>query len=425
MDHPRVLIVSNECLSQSSSNGRTLLNFLVGWPKENLAQFYIRRQKPNFDACGQYYCVTDKQALRAFCCRGKSGGVVTETPAGVPAPSATTPYSNKNALTAICRELVWRSNRWGYGDLLRWAKAFDPQVLVFQAGDFGFMFRLARVLAQALEIPLVIYNSEGYYFKDYDYFQAKGLAHAVYPILHRNFVRQFRKTMKRTAHAVYICDTIQRDYEKEFSVPSDAIYTATTMTPAAKKEPHEGFVASYLGNLGLCRHEPLIEIANALQEIDPSIRLDVYGKPNTAKVQAALEACPGIRMMGFVPYEQVVEIMQQSDLLIHAESGKPFFREHLKYGFSTKVPDSLASGTCFMVYAPKELACADYLLEQEAAYVVCEEQEMKETLRLLVQEPEARNRYLSRAAEVVDRNHSTEVSAKRFQEILRKAAEKQ
>ncbi len=32
--YPRVLIISNECLSLSSSNGRTLRNLLVGWPKK-------------------------------------------------------------------------------------------------------------------------------------------------------------------------------------------------------------------------------------------------------------------------------------------------------------------------------------------------------------------------------------------------------
>ena len=424
MEYPRVLIVSNECLSQSSSNGRTLLNFFVGWPKEKLAQFFIRKQAPDFDACGQFYCVTDKQALNAFCCKGKSGGVLEKAAAEQAAQTATKPYSNKNALTAICRELIWASNRWGCKELLQWVKDFDPQVIVLQAGDFGYMFRLARKLAETFKIPLVIYNSEGYYFKDYDYFQAKGLAHLLYPVQHRYFVRQFRKTMAMTKHVVYICDMLRRDYEKEFSTLSDAIYTATTMEPAEKK-PHDGFVTSYLGNLSLCRHEPLIEIANALQEIDPALHLDVYGKPVKQEVQEALENCPGIRMMGFVPYEQVVEVMQQSDLLVHGESGSPFYRKHLKYGFSTKIPDSLASGTCFMVYAPAELACAQYLLEQKAAYVVSGEQEMKQTLRLLVTDPAARSRYLKRAAEVVSENHVAEVCAERFQEILRKAAEKQ
>ena len=54
VDYPRVLIVSNECLSPNTSNGRTLRNFLLGWPRERLAQFYIRPSQPDFTACANY-----------------------------------------------------------------------------------------------------------------------------------------------------------------------------------------------------------------------------------------------------------------------------------------------------------------------------------------------------------------------------------
>lgn len=423
MEYPRVLILSNNCLTQNSSNGRTLRNFLVGWPKEQLAQFYIHRQVPDFSVCANYYCVTDKQALNAFCCKGKSGGVVDETTFADGSAASLQQHSNRTALTMLARELIWNSKRWGYASFLRWVDAFAPQVLLLQAGDCGFMFKLARKLAKARNIPLVIYNSEGYYFKKYDYFRAKGLAHSLYPVFYKQFSRQFRKTMKMADSAIYICNALLEDYGKEFSLPAQTIYTATTLTPA-EKQPHEGVVVSYLGNLGVGRHEPLIAMANALQEIDPALKLNLYGKTMDPQVQAALEACPGIVMKGFVPYEQVVETMQQSDILVHGENPADFYREDLKYGFSTKIADSLASGTCFFVYAPEELACARYLREQEAAYVVSDEQTMKDTLRLLVTDAEARNRYLSRAAEAVANNHTAEVCAKRFQDTLRKAAEK-
>lgn len=420
--YPRVLIISNECLSPNSSNGRTLQNFFVGWPKESLAQFYIHADTPDFDVCGNYYCVTDGQALRAFLGKGKSGGAVTEAHKPQSESSNLKQSRGRNALTMLARDLIWNSKRWGYKNFARWVEEFDPQVLLLQAGDCSFMFKLARKLAKARNIPLVIYNSEGYYFKKFDYFRATGFKHKLYPVFYRKFCREFRKTMAETKAAIYICEALQQDYDKEFAAPSHTVYTATDVRPSEKK-PHGGFIASYLGNLGVGRHEPLIAIANALQEIDPTLHLDIYGKAPNEQVQAALESCPGICLKGFVPYEQVVEVMQQSDLLVHGESRDPFYREDLKYGFSTKIADSLASGTCFFVYAPEELACARYLREQQAAYVVSGERELKDTLRLIVTDPEAKNRYLSRAAEVVGQNHTTEVSAKRFQDILRKAAE--
>ena len=50
----RILIISNECLSTSSSNGRTLRNFLLGWPKECIAQFFLKSAEPDYDVCENY-----------------------------------------------------------------------------------------------------------------------------------------------------------------------------------------------------------------------------------------------------------------------------------------------------------------------------------------------------------------------------------
>ena len=419
---PRILIIGNECLSQSSSNGRTLRNFLVGWPKENLAQFYIHADAPDFEICDNFYCVTDGQALRAFLGKGKSGGVVTEAPKAENKQPGLKQSRGRNAKTMLARELIWNSGRWGWKQLQQWVAEFDPQVLLLQAGDCGFMCRMARKLAKKHKIPLAIYNSEGYYFKKFDYFRAAGLAHRLYPVFYGQFCRQFRKVMKMARETIYICEPLQQDYDKVFAHSSHTVYTATGVT-AAEKQPHEGFVASYLGNLGVGRHEPLIEIGNALQKISPELKLNVYGKAPNEQVQKALESCPGICLKGFVPYEQVVEVLQQSDLLVHGESRDPFYREDLKYGFSTKMADSLASGTCFLLYAAPELACARYLRENEAAYVVSDPEELEQTLGLLVSDPEARNRYLANAKKLVEQNHREEVGVARFQEILRKAAE--
>ena len=140
---------------------------------------------------------------------------------------------------------------------------YKPQLVLLQAGDCGFMFRLAEDIARKYDIPLVIYNSEGYYFKDYDYFRGRGLAHWCYPLFRWQYCRQFNKTLAYAAHSIYICDTLQQDYDKALGLPSTTVYTATQVTPAAEKMPNEVFTASYLGNLGVGRHKPLVDIANA------------------------------------------------------------------------------------------------------------------------------------------------------------------
>lgn len=53
--YKRVLVISNNCFSQSNSNGRTLGNLFHGWPKENLAQMCVIAQDPNWELCDNYF----------------------------------------------------------------------------------------------------------------------------------------------------------------------------------------------------------------------------------------------------------------------------------------------------------------------------------------------------------------------------------
>ena len=426
MEFPRVLIVSNDCLSKSSSNGRTLRNFLTGWPREALAQFYLQSGEPEFETCANYYRVTDGQALRAFLGKGHGGGVVTEEPNSKPMETAAATGGKgigRTALTMLVRELVWNSRRWMTEDFRRWTAKFAPQVILLQAGDCGFMLRLAEDLSRQFNAPLVIFNSEGYYFKDFDYFRASGPAHWAYPLFRRQFCRTFRQTMARAKHCVYSCEPLEKAYEREFTTPSETIYTATEMVRREAKPESSGFRASYLGNLGLRRHEVLVEIATALQELSPELYLDVYGRIPDETARRALENCAGIRCRGFVSYDEVTRVMAESDLLVHGESFDPFYREDLKFAFSTKIADSLASGTCFLLYAPENLACTEYLWENRAAWVVSDPKALKPTLRTLVEQPEERSRYLGAAAALVERNHSAGPNADRFRRILQQAAE--
>lgn len=419
-DVPKTLVLGNECLSQATSNGRTLRNFLVGWPKEKLAQFTLQTKHPDFDLCDNYFCTTDTQALHAFLGKGFGGGVIkSREEIGLSDTTSGGRTRSRTALTMLLRELVWNSRRWTKNGFWQWVDEFAPELVLLQAGDCGFMFRLAEDVARKYNIPLVIYNSEGYYFKKFDYFQGKGLAHWVYPIFRKRFCRQFERTMKYAACSIYICKPLQEDYDAALGLPSHTVYTATTVTPAEDRRDNPVFTTSYLGNIGVGRHEPLAEIANALQSISPDLYLDVYGKIPDERVQAAFDACPGIRYRGFVSYEQVLEVMGSSDLLVHGENFSDFYREDLKYGFSTKLADSLASGTCFLLYAPEEMACARYLRDNEAAWVAGDREQLEEILCKLVHQPQQRSKYLDRAAELVRRNHSAEMCAKQFQDVLK------
>ena len=446
LQYPRVLVISSNCFSITSSNGRTLGNFFRGWPKDKLAQFYISGDNLDFTVCEHFFNLTDGKALSGFKSGKCFGGVVnrrismredaknTENAGDsentvIANSTQSSPPNGKskpprNSITMMLRNMIWRSGKWKNSGFDEWIKGFAPEIVLLQAGDFAFMYDLSLKVAKEQNAKLVIYNSEGYYFKNFDYFKSRGIAKMMYPVFLSDLRKALRKTYACADHIFYLCDELTKAYAKEFDIPSETIYTASAMPISPAIIANKEFVTSYCGNLGLDRHKGLIEIANVLQEISPDLHIDVYGRAREERVEAELKACPGIRFHGFVQYDVVNQIIAGSDLVLHVESFDDFYKEDLKFGFSTKIADLLSSGKCFLLYAPDCYACSRYLIENKAAYVVSEKSKLKDTLAEIVNNPQAREKYRQRALELAEKNHKSRKNMQRFQTVLCEVAKK-
>ena len=416
---PKVLVISNECFSKSSSNGRTLGNFFVVWPKKNLAQFFLSGE-PDSDYCENYYHVSDRQALNALFRKNNTGGVVQENKSEkqMPVSKSSGKKVKRNALTMLGRDCIWKLSPWKSKGYWKWVKQFNPDVVLLQAGDCAFMYNLAVETSRKTDSKLIIYNSEGYYFKDFDYFRAQGIPHLMYPIFRSSLKKSLRKAYDNAYCVIYICDELKEEYAKEFSGYAETVFTGSDVRYEPKERENSGFTTVYCGNLGLKRHESLIDIANQLQTISSNLFVDVYGKTDNPEVINAFNNCKGIRFHGLVSYEEVTRIMRNADMLLYVESFDAFYQEDIKFGFSTKIADSLSSGNCLLLYAPEHFACYQYLKKNTAAYTASNKEQLKVILTELVNNPEARTRYQSSALELAKKNHDILKNNEKFQSIL-------
>lgn len=419
---PKVLVISNECFSKMSSNGRTLGNFFVGWSKEHLAQFFLTGN-PDLYFCNQFFQVSDRQALNALLRKKNKGGEVsTEDLIEDGAESVQLVVKDKkikrNALTMLVRNSIWKSGAWKKSKYLQWVDKIQPDVVLLQAGDCAFMFDLAVKTAERMNAKLVIYNSEGYYYKDFDYFQGKGLAHMVYPIFQRQLRGSLKKAYEKASCVVYTCDELKKQYLQDFSGQAETVFTGSEIQFEERVKSNDVFTTVYCGNLGLKRHESLIEIAEVLQSISEELYVDVYGKAPNEQVADELNRCKGIRYHGLISYDQVKILLRDSDLLLYVESFDPFYQEDIKFGFSTKIADSLASGNCFLLYAPEHFACYRYLKNNHAAYTVSNKEVLRIMLKKLIENPALRGKYKEAALKLAERNHRVDKNNQKFQMLL-------
>lgn len=423
MTNKRVLVVSNNCFSPSNSNGRTLGNLFNGWPKENLAQFCVIAQDPAWDVCDNYYCLEDRTVLSAFKHCRKAVGRRLSAPVGKSKDENQVDTKRRNIgrktlLKMMLREMVWAHNRWKNKDFEEWVDAFNPNVVVLQFGDSSFMIDIALYIAQSRRIPLVVYNTEGYYFFPRNWYFPSKFDCVLFPIYKSYYKERVRKLMAYASHSVYLNDKLREDYDKEFGGESTVIYNSSGLqqgsTPEFNDEiPH----ISYLGNLGLDRDAALVEVGEVLQSIDKRFYIDVYGNADE-RISQTLNAARGVVFHGSVSYEKVKEVIADSDILFHVESERGYKERQLQYAFSGKIADSVSSGKCFVLYAPKELACSKYIIETGAGWFAKDKTELKRVLSDILNNKTERDMVLAKAKIIAEQNHSFEGNARKFQNIL-------
>lgn len=423
--YPKLLVIANNSLSENNSNGRTLAGFLKGWDKESIAQIYISGEIPSSNVCDNFFQITDSALLKGFFKKNTIGKQVFNAVEANNNSNANKLSKGKSILKIVFRDILWGTNVWWNKRLKNWLNKFSPEIILFFAGESVFSYKMAMKIAKYCNIPIVVYNSEAYYFKEKNYLKNGGIiSELIYPLFHSNFKRTFKKIMKRAVHTVYINDKLKNDYGDEFNFPSTTIHTASDVQVKTKSEGNRIPVVSYLGNLGVGRHIALIEIAKALNEINSDYKLNVYGKIPNDDVKKAFDNCSAINYCGLISYSEVLEVMNNSDLLVHGESFDDFTVWDLKYAFTTKIADSLSCGTCFFVYAPEELACTEYLLKNECACVVTDKNQLRTTLEKLLNDRELREKYIEKGLEIAAKNHNSKKNCEKFQKILINAVEK-
>lgn len=422
MDYKRLLIVSNAALSLSESNGRTLSNFVSGWDKSKLAQFYTYGE-PDFDVCSNYYKVSDGDALKSLLKFKPFGGPV-EPPKSSPEQTARPSGGarkkvKKTPTTALLREFVWSRAAWKKRAFKKWLDDFAPEIVLVFMGDSSFLSRIAMEIAEKRRVPLVLYSCENYYFKEYNYITKK--KSFAYRLFHRAYKKTTRALTKQTKRCVFISEALMNCYQTEFpTIRADYVMTASGLRglePAA-----DGTLITYAGNLGVGRDKPLIEIGDALQKIDPNLKIALYGRFPSREIEERILACPGVDYRGFVPYSEVVSAIQNSRLLVHVETDDPFYRVDLRHAFSTKISDCVASGAPFFCYAPKTYPFVEFLTKNGCAIVASEKSELVERLKIALFDDAERARAVKNAGETADRYFDLQKNRAKFQRILLDAA---
>lgn len=418
----KVLVVSHNVFSATGSMGKTLSSYFKNFESSELAQFYIHSEIPTVDVCENYYRITDKDIVKSVFTR-KSGKIFNKSDIQTGKISSRTDtgttaklYQKARKRTPVIyffRNLFWDLGCWNTKKFKKWLEDFNPDAVFLASGDYAFIYKIALKISKMREIPLFVSCMDDYYFNNKNSKTAGGR------LYHRIFMKQVNKTMSYASAIFSICDKMSDDYAELFGKPIYTLHTGTEI-----KEPLNSPKTnriSYIGNLGYGRDKQLISIGKALlaaKSANKPEAVDVYSPECRPEILKDLTAENGINFCGQINAEQVKKVMGESMLLIHTESFDDTMRKSVKYSVSTKIADSLASGTCLLAYGPEEIASISYLISNDAAYCITSEENLISDLEEIIEKNSLRESIEKNAVELAHKNHDTDTNSQLVRNVI-------
>lgn len=419
---PKILVVSHNCFSEITANGRTLSTFFRNWDKTKVAQFFVNNEMPYSSICNSFYRITDKDLIFSLLETKQIGRefenicFANELNPKKIRESFIQKFRNVKRLFPsilyMLRNGLWSTNRWDNNELNNWIDTFQPDLILLQPGDYSFTYKIARVIAKRKQIPLIVYNSEDYYLKD------KFSISPFFYIQRYFFKKEVKMTFNASQLIIYSNDLLEKNLHKYFKSRSTVVMTSSEIKLSSIEGTNKTLRFVYAGNLGHERWKSLVVIGKAAKTINKELVIEVYSgiMPKEANKYFTIES--GIDFKGAVSYSKVMEVINESDIVIHTEGFSNFTKWDIRHGFSTKIADLLSSGKCFLMYGPKEIACVDYLIKNEVAWVATSDDELREVLSEIITNDKKRGKYLENAKKLVDERHNVDKNCKMFENLM-------
>lgn len=423
----KVLIMSHNPITDYNSMGKTLLGLFSTFPEEDLCQFYIYPTLPNIKVCRSYYRITDREALKSIFLRGNSGRRISNDEI----KPENTLYENDNSskiyfgksshreLKIFVRDTIWKLATITNCRLSFWLSEEKPSVIFAAPGASGFFYNLILRFAKKLNIPIVTYVCDDFYFSN------RSKIGPLKRIYARYIRKKVKKLMEASQQVITISEELAHDYTVEFGCQCTVISTGANLGIAHSPICGDGKIISYFGNLQLGRYLSLAEVAKAVDIYNlknrSSVALNIYTADCSPSIVETFKGTASANFCGFLTADKMYAEMKKTSVLLHVESFDNENRERVKYSVSTKIADSLASGICLLAYGPEGLASIEYLRRNECAFIANNDAELESELFECLGNPEARTKVAAKALDVATQNHDRFRQSELLKSVLLKS----
>ncbi len=399
----RLLIISNNVLSETSSNGKTILSYIDSIPKECVAQLYFSPETPRVEGY-KYFRISDRDILHGVFNTKLRGHEIEAVPLSGKTTSAKKKHVPKNSLARLGREALW-SHKWRSAALIRWLDDFKPTSVFFHAGDSVFAHKIFSFIVDRYKPKTTVFVTDDY----------------VMPIQSENAISKYRRKLVRNslgkvldkAQEIFTISPQMRDAYKGL-YDKDSSFLVNLTEPLLREEYREpdpdSIIFTYAGTLYFGREENIGLLADAVQKYNTQYpekkKLVIHAYTSNTAGNDIRPENPYLVFCGRVNKDELIKVYNKSNFMLFVESFDSKQAEKTKYSLSTKVPEYLSLRKPILAIGPAGIGSMEYL--RDVAACAFDAESVYEVLFKLVESKEMQDQLSEAAYSKYIRHHNRE-----------------
>lgn len=376
----KLLIISNNVLSETNNNGKTILSFVRDTENLSVAQIYFSGEVPKVGGYN-YFRISDKDVIRGLFRHSRRGKVVhAETQKQGSDDFSIRKAVGRNDVTLAAREALWWK-KWKSRGLVEWLDAYRPDAIFFVAGDTLFPYAICEYIKKRYNAPLSVYVTD-------DYIMPRPEETVLHGMRRRSIRKHMVKILKMASTFYTVSQLMRETYLRELHRDSMVAFNMSDDlydNSVVKKEKE--IVLTYTGSFYYGRANTLGRLALAIQDYnkkhpEASARLLLYSNTEPSDEIRKTICIPGAsEYKGSLNQTQLRDRLNTSDILVFVESFEKDQIEKIRFSLSTKVSEYLSVEKPILAIGPSGTGSMDYL--SDVAFCVTSEGDINSASELI------------------------------------------
>jgi len=407
--HPKVLLLCS--FNQSSANGITIGNLFKTWPEGQVAvaEFSKTIESIYVPQIRDYYTLGSKEARFIWPfrylmrIRASASYQLNEAPA-VPMPTKVgtglkakvrsilstwqVRFLQSTGLAMVSREFRISA------EFEKWVKDFAPDVIYASMGDINKLEFFAKI-KRHFNTKCVIHIFDDYVNSRYESTQ--------FPAYwQRRLDQSFRKALDAADLHLSIGDKMSAEYEAKYGKPfygfhnpidPDVWMRESTPKRTVEIKAKEPFTFLYAGKINRDTVTPLVDFIGAIERLQASgisLRLKIYSPYPFEEIYRLLGERAHAVYEGKLPYEELPAAFRHADALLLPLDFTETTIRYIRLSMLTKATEYMISGSPIFVYAPGNVAVAEYLSAHNAGYLCDQPKALQTSIEAFIEDATTR-----------------------------------